>query len=253
LTIEFINQDLVRRVRDAVGRLMVHSALPDGKVHLGVPVCYPSGSCAVVDIERNGDRIWVSDMGMGLVEAEMMGARESYQHLARGKAGEFGVDYDGNAIFVLWAPIDRLEAAVICVANASAQAAADAVRNASELSQRRQEDKVFERVRSVFGNQSVARTRDIAGKRTSWEAHNVVVLPNARCAIFEPMSKHPNSVSSKFLMFSDLRAADLPISLNAVVEDIGELDAKAQMIGDIANIVELRSSDETFRRYGAAA
>jgi hypothetical protein len=220
---------------------------------LDVPVTYPSGSAVVVEIERNGDKVWVADMGVGFVEAEMMGARDSYQHLARAKAAEFGVSFDGDAMFVLWAALDRLEAAVVCVANASAQAAADAVRQASEVQSRRQADEVFERVKRAFGNSVVARSIDIAGKRTTWEAHNVVEFPNARRAVFEPMTKNAISVSSKFLMFSDLRDADLPMSLNVVVQDIKSLDAKAQMVGDVANIIELDASDEVFWKYGMAS
>lgn len=224
-----------------------------GRVLLNVPVAYPSGSGAVVEIERNSEKIWVSDMGMGLLEAEMMNAQDSYQKLARGKANEFGVGYDGSAMFVLWAPIDRIEAAIVCVANASAQAAAEAVRHASEVQQKRHEDIVFVRVRRVFGKDAVMREMEITGKRAAWPAHNVVVLPNDSKAIFEPMSKHPNSVSSKFIMFSDIRDNNNPISLNAVVADVNSLDTKAMMVGDVANIVELNAPDDTFRRYGQAA
>jgi hypothetical protein len=105
----------------------------------------------------------------------------------------------------------------------------------------------------VFGERIVSRSVEIRGRRTAWEAHNVVVFPNAHRAIFEPMTKNANSVSSKFLMFSDLQESGLDLSLNAVVESIGSLDAKAQMVGDVANIIELKSSDEVYRKYGVAA
>lgn len=247
-----INQELGCRVTEAVERLMGHRDATGGKVMLDVPVSYPSGSSVVVEIEQNADRIWVSDMGMGLVEAEMMGAQDSYQRLARGKAEEFGVGYDNSAMFVLWASADRLEGAIVCVANASAQAAGDAVRHASEVQSRRQADVVFERVSHVFGKQAVTRNIEIAGKHTAWEAHNVVALSGAHRAIFEPMTKHPNSVSGKYLMFSDIRAAGSQISLNAVVESIPQLDAKAQMIGDVANVVDIQAPDDTFREHGLA-
>ena len=123
---------LEQRIAEAVARLMSQRESAGGRVMLDVPVTYPSGASAVVEIGRNANKIWVSDMGMGLVEAEMMGAVDSYQRLARNKAEEFGVVYNSSAMFVLWAPADRIEGAIICVANASAQAAADAVRHASE-------------------------------------------------------------------------------------------------------------------------
>jgi len=225
-----------------------------GRVMVDVPITYPSGSSVVVEVEQNADRIWVSDMGMGLVEAEMMAAQDSYQSLARAKADEFGVGYDNSAMFVLWVPSGRLEAAIVCVANASAQAAADAVRSAAEATHRKQSSVVFERIKSVFGARMVSKSVEIRGKRSSWEAHNVVLFPDAHRAIFEPMTMNANSVSSKFLMFSDLREPGMAhYSLNAVVENVKELDAKAQMVGDVANIIDLKASDDVFRQYGAVA
>jgi hypothetical protein len=251
--VEVANQELKQRLADAAGKLMGARHGPGEKMLLDMPVVYPSGSSVVVDVEINGDKIWVSDMGMGHTEAMMMGAVESFQHVARGKATEFGVGYDGGAMFVLWAPVDRIEAAIVCVANASAQAAADAVRLASEVRHRKQEDAVFEKVTRIFGERSVARSHELSGRRSSWEVHNVVRLPNGRGAIFESMSKQHVSVSSKFLMFSDLREARIGFSLNAVVENIKALDAKAQMVGDVANILELAAADEVFRQYGEAS
>jgi hypothetical protein len=251
--VDVANQELRQRLVEAVGRLMSVRRGPGEKMLLDLPVVYPSGSSAVVDVEINGDKIWVSDMGMGHTEALMMGAVDSYQHVARGKAAEFGVGYDGGAMFVLWAPVERIEAAISCVANASAQAAADAVRLATEVRHRKQEDAIFEKVTRIFGNRSVTKSYELSGKRSSWEAHNVVRFPNGRGAIFEPMSKQHVSVSSKFLMFSDLREARIGFSLNAVVESIKGLDAKAQMVGDVANILELAAADEVFRQYGEAS
>lgn len=254
VTVQVADQELKRRVADATERLMACRDSTGGKVMIDVPVTYPSGSSVVIEIEQNADRIWVSDMGMGLVEAEMMAAQESYQSLARAKADEFGVSYDNSAMFVLWVPTGRLEAAIVCVANASAQAAADAVRHAAEVTSRKQSAVVFERVREVFGARYVSKSVEIRGKRSSWEAHNVVLFPDAHRAIFEPMTMNANSISSKFLMFSDLRELVSPhLSLNAVVESVTELDSKAQMVGDVANIIDLKASDAVFREYGAAA
>ncbi|MBL3575979.1 hypothetical protein JMK10_19645 [Rhodovulum sulfidophilum] len=53
-------------------------------------------------------------------------------------------------------------------------------------------------------------------------------------------------------MFSDIRAADEAISLNAVVRDISALDEKAQLIGDVANIVGIEGTDDEYRRFAMA-
>ncbi len=227
----------------------------DGRrMMIDVPVTYPSGASVVVEVEQNSDRIWVSDMGKGLVEAEMMSAEESYQRLARAKADEFGVGYDNSAMFVLWVPADKLEAAIVCVANASAQASADAVRHAVEAQSRSQSDAVYERIIDVFGKRTVSRSIEVRGRRLSWSANNVVFLRDTRRAVFEPMTKNANSISSKYLMFSDLRDSEVSIySLNAVVEDKRNLGAKAQMVGELAHIIDLNSPDDAFKRCAVAA
>lgn len=248
------SQELKGRVSEVAERLMSFRNSDGGKVMIDVPVTYPSGASVVVEVEQNADQVWVSDMGMGLVEAEMMAAHDSYQRLARARADEFGVKYDNSAMFVIWVPSGRLEAAVVCVANASAQASADAVRHAAEAQSRRQSDVVYERIRSVFGEQAVSRSVEIHGKRSAWEAHNVVHFPNSGRAVFEPMTMNPNSISSKFLMFSDLREASAEhYSLNAVIQDEKHLDEKAKMVGDVANIIRLSAHDRVFRQYGTAA
>ena len=81
----------------------------------------------------------------------------------------------------------------------------------------------------------------------------MIMLPNRRRAIFEYMTNHTNSVSNKFMMFSDIRAADSSISLNTVVRSLDDLGEKAQMVGDVANIVPLKASDEQFRHFAEAS
>lgn len=242
----------VDRVRNALQRVASVQEL-DGKVSVSLPVMYPSGATAVVEIERNDDKYWVSDMGYGLVEAEMSGGQTFYGRIASRVAEDFGVGFDGNAVFALWVSSSRLEAAITCVANASNRACSEAILQATEAKSRRQNEKIFERMRGVFGERSVARSADIIGKHAHWEAHNVVVFPNRHRAIFEHMTAHTTSVSTKFLMFSDIKSADEDISLNAMVRDLNALDEKGQMIGDVANILSLTASNQQIMKYARAS
>ncbi|MGF6860623.1 hypothetical protein ABIE69_001183 [Rhodobacteraceae bacterium MBR-64] len=238
----------LERVREALRRIASVRDL-DGKTAVDVPVMYPSGATTVVEVERNGDNFWVSDMGYGLVEAQISGAHTFYGKIAARVADDFGVGFDGNAMFALWVPSARLESAIICIANASNRACSEAIFQASEAKNRRQNEKIFERVKSVFGERLVARSADIVGKHAHWEAHNVVVFPNRHRAIFEHMTAHTTSVSTKFLMFSDIRYSEQDISLNAMVRDVGALDEKGQMIGDVANILSISASDQQIMEY----
>jgi hypothetical protein len=149
--------------------------------------------------------------------------------------------------------MDRLDAAIVCVANASSQAAQESVRAASEVYTQKKDNQLFDRVSAIFGAKSVARMRLVSGRHVQWRAKNVVSASNGQLAIFEYMTTHVHSVSSTFLMFSDIRQSEEKISLNVVVQDISKLDSKGQMIGDVANIVSMSASDEQFRRYAIAA
>lgn len=246
------NQVLVERVREAVARLAGAREM-DGRVVVDLPIMYPSGAMVVVQVERNGDKVLASDMGYGLVEAELSAAEEFYGVSATRAAEEFSVGFDGYAIFALWVSIDRLESAIVCVGNASSRAAAEAVRRASDIQSRSQNERIFDRIAKVFGKKSVARKTEIPGRHASWDAHNVIVFPDRRRAVFEYMTNHANSISNKFMMFSDIKAVDDSISLNSVVKSLDDLGEKAQLVGDVANIVPMRATDDQFRRFAEAS
>jgi len=240
------------RIGVAVSRLMSHERRND-RVLLSVPVSYPSGALATVDVTFNGDRCFVTDQAMGLSEAEMYGAGDFYDASAKRAADRFGIGYDGASIFALWAPIDRLEGAIVAVSNASAHAAATAVLKAAEEKERATNHELYERVASIFGKHIVAKTFDIVGRNNTWSAHNVVTLDRGRLAVFEFVTNHSNSLSNKFMMFSDIVKVERPVSLNSVVKKIDSLGPKGNMLADVSNIVELSSPDQTFIEYAEAA
>ena len=247
-----IDAGLMRRVEEALRRIASVREVA-GQLVVNVPVRYPSGAMAVVSVEENNGKCWVSDLGHGLMEAEYQGSQDYYARTARDVALAYGVEFDGHSIFALQVPMTRLESAIVCIANASNQAAQDAVRLAGEAQSQRQSDQIFERISTIFGPKAVAKTRLIDGRHVQWEAHNVVALPNGRTAVFEFMTAHTNSVSSKFLMFSDIKTINPQMSLNVVVQNTRSLDAKSQMIADVANIVEVSAADQEFIQFASAA
>lgn len=252
MTTVFNDKVTVQRVTEALRRIAsVGDA--DGRVVINLPIMYPSGANVVVEIERNDDRFWVSDMGYGSLEAETSGAQSFFRKCADRLASEFSVQFDGDAIFALWVNNSRLESAIVCVANASARASAEAVRAASEARVKQDNERIFSKIVEVFGSRIVARTADIVGRHAHWEAHNVVVFPNRQTAVFEHMTPHTTSISTRFLMFSDIRAADQSVSLNAVVRDVESLGEKGQMIADLANIVPISASSEQISQFARRA
>lgn len=243
---------LESRVSDALKRIASVRTL-EGRTVMNVPVMYPSGATTTVEIEMNGGNCWVSDMGHGLVEAEYMGAQGFYTKSAKDVASQHGVQFDGNSIFALWVPVARLEAAIVCVANSSCQAAQSAILSASEQKATKKNDEIFERIKAVFGKSIVSKSVEIQGRHAHWDAKNVVIFPDRRKAVFEFMTSNPNSVSSKFLMFSDILKADDGVSLNAVVSKASKLNSKGQMIADVANVIEFAATDEEFIQVAKAS
>jgi hypothetical protein len=103
---------------------------------IAVPVLYPSGSSCSVQITFNRDRCFVSDLALGHMEAQMQGADTFYGRSAKEAAQRFGVGFDGLSMFAAWASIDKIEAAISMVANASANAVTVAMFKAMEEKER---------------------------------------------------------------------------------------------------------------------
>lgn len=239
------------RIGTAANRLMA-VAVDGERARLTIPVLYPSGNSGAVEIIRNQDQCFVSDLALGHMEAEMYGAQELYDSCARSSAKRFGVGYDGLSVFASWASLDNIEGAIASVANASVQAASIAIFRAVEERERQKNLELFDRVRSIFGTSVVAKTAELAGRDAQWQAHNVVSLGDRR-AVFEFVSENANSVSSKFMMFSDLHKVEGAFSLNSVVNSLDGIGKKGAMLGDVSNIIPLSAESSDYIRYAKAA
>ncbi len=247
-----LERAITQRIEEAAAGLI--SVRADGdRARISLPLLYPSGSGSAVEVMVNGDNCFVSDFGFGAMEAEMYGAESFYESNAKKAADRFGVGFDGMSIFKTWASLGRLDAAVVAVANASVQAATGAIMRASEEKERRDNAALYERVREFFKGNAVARHEELGGKEAKWNAQNVVTLSNRKKAVFEFVNAHPTSISSKFMMFSDLGRVEETYSLNSVVKSIPNLGRKGAMLADVSNLVPLDASKETYLRYAQAA
>ena len=243
---------LEERIRHAVARLMAMQDDFDG-IRISVPVIYPSGAMSVVEVSVNNDKCFISDMGVGYTEAMLSNAEEFFKTQAKRAAERFGIGFDGQSIFVLWASIDQMETAIASVANASVQAASLAILKASEDRDVRKNDELYERIRSIFQGSEVQRAADLKGKNVVWHAHNVVVLPAGRVAVFEFVSVHTNSIANKFMMFSDLSMSGRDTSLNAVVKSVETIVLKGSMLADVSNVISLTAPKADFIKYARLA
>ena len=238
------------RIAQAVSRLM--KITPDGeRVRVAVPVLYPSGSSAAVEVMFNAGKCFVTDLALGQMEAEMQGASNYYGDAAKKSVRRFGVGFDGLSIFAIWASVDKIESAIVAVANASVFAASNAIYKAVTEKEKRKNEELFEKIVRVFGKNDVVKDDEVIGRDAIWPAHNVVSLPRNRKAIFEYITPHQNSISGKYMMFSDLSKLENKYSLTSVVNSIDSLGPKGAMLAEVSEVIQLAASDTEFLKRAA--
>lgn len=218
------------------------------------PLMYPSGSTVVVRIEQGENRFFVSDIGLGHSEAEMMGAGTMYAKPARVIAEEAGVRFDNQAFFVLEASLEELPGAVVTIANCSQHAV---MRAADALAERTFEDrknKLYERLVGVFEPKIVKKNVDVIGASTQrWPVATLVTLPGMRPTIFEPVTKHPNSIAHASMKFGDIALTENAPQRVAVVADRKELGTLLTVLSRSASVIDDNESTDRIRLLAAAA
>ena len=250
--ISIIDVDREGKIEKAISRL-VSSRVEGGRARIAMPVLYPSGAGAAVEVTINGDSCFVSDIALGFTEAEMYGASGFYDSAAKKASERFGVGFDGFSVFAVRSSLDRIEGAIVAVANASVNATAGAIFRAVEEKEKKVNVELFERLTRVFGPKSITRQREIKGREVLWSAHNVVSVGAEKLAIFEYVNDNSISVSSRFIMFSDLARAGGIASLNSVVSDLGRIGPKARMLADVSNVMPFSATDAEYIAYAKAA
>ncbi|MDE2444993.1 MAG: hypothetical protein KGO94_02370 [Alphaproteobacteria bacterium] len=225
---------------------------PDGeRARVAVPVLYPSGSSAAVEVVFNAGKCFVTDLALGQMEAEMQGASNFYGDAAKKSVQRFGVGYDGLSIFAIWASLDKIESAIVSVANASVFAASNAIYKAVTEKEKRKNEELFEKIVRVFGKNDVVKDDEVIGRDAVWPAHNIVSLRNNRKAIFEYITPHQNSISGKYMMFSDLAKLEDKYSLTSVVNSIDSLGPKGAMLAEVSEVIQLAASDTEYLKRAA--
>jgi hypothetical protein len=224
---------------------------PDG-AFITTPLTYPSGSLAVVRVDvLDHDRHFVSDMGMGYLEAEMMGTSLIYARNASPIADQTGTHFDHHAFSLVDVSPDRLPGAIIAVANASQQAVTVAAYRQAERKIAEDEERLYERLVRVFTPPHVNRYVSIVGaSNTPWRVSNVVEV-DRKVTIFEPVSRHPNSITTATAKFHDLARLDDPPNRVAVVESKERLGTYLGVLSQAANVITRDASDSTLERLAA--
>ncbi len=207
---------------------------------------------AVVRVDVLGsDRHFVTDMGSGYLEAEMMGTSLIYARNAKTIAEETGLHFDLHAFSIIDVSRDQLPGAIITIANASQQAVAVTAYKQSEKKFAEDAELLYERLIKVFTRLLVNRDVSIVGaSNTSWHVANVVRLER-KLTVFEPVSKHPNSITTATTKFHDLARLDDPPNRVAVVENKERLGTYLGVLSQAASVIVRDVPDTTLRRLAA--
>lgn len=208
------------------------------------PLAYSSGAAVTVRLDYYGDAYFVSDYGLGRLEAEMAGAVHQFSRVAPLMARRSGISFDQNAFFVTRVSRDQLVGATGAVANCSKEAVDLAV---LRLSERRYSDKdiqFFERLQSIFGSRFHA-GQHLHGESADWTVDALIESDNNQ-AVFEFVRPRPQSVYPVVVKFHDLARTPRPPKLYAVGRQLKpELEGLLTQAG---NVLSPDVSDDILRR-----
>ncbi len=237
-----------REVVDGVARTLADARHVNGASFLSLPVMYPSGSLVTVRIEPHSEgRYFVSDMGMGFEEADLMAAGRQFVHSAPGIAVRAGVHLDRQS-FTLGVRREQLVGAVSVIAACSQEAVQLAVFKLDEKKRADAADRLCERLYRLFTPAKVEREATIVGaSNTAWSV-TALVRADGHKAVYEPVSEHPNSVASVLTKFVDLNQLEHPPARIAVVRKKELLGTRLALISTAGNVVEESVSDTALER-----
>jgi|SoiMethySBSTD1v2_1073268.scaffolds.fasta_scaffold738215_1 hypothetical protein len=220
---------------------------------ISTPLLYPSGSGVVVRVDFSGESYFVSDMGFGYQEADMMGASLIYSRHAPLIAEDAGVGFDNHSFFVVQASKDQLAGAVVAVANCSLDAVSMAAHKLSERKVADAADRLHALLTRVFPAPSVAKNVEVKGaSTTTWPVASLVRIGQAE-TIFEPVINHRNSVASVVTKFHDISLLEHAPGRVSVVRSKDELGTLLNVLSQAGSVITRDVSDAALRRLAKAA
>jgi len=233
---------------ESVAKELVKAHWHAGAHYINLPMLYPDGSSVTVRVDQPQNGIArVSDNGFAYREVEAVGAEASFPGTAAHVAEKRNVESNRRAVFAE-APVSQLHRAICDVAVASWEIVDRIYSRISERDETEVEQKLRDRLASVFGPNRLQQIRKLQGASSSdWDV-SAIVKTNGSSAVFQVVSDHPNSIFRTATAFHDLAALEHAPRLIAVVEDKGRLGAKLGLLSQAGRVIEEGQRDEVFRR-----
>lgn len=238
---------------DDVARQIVGTEHRVGGSFIRTPLLYPSGATVLVRIEEGLNEFFVSDMGAGHEEAELMGASGSYARQARTIAEKSGVGFDNQCFFVIKVSREQLPGAVVTIANCSQEAAAAAIMRHTEAQYQNKSQRLYERLTKVFSPKLVEKDAHFTGaSSTPWRVAAIVRVNHAP-TIFEPVLNNHNSIVSAAAKFHDISRLDRAPHRVAVVQEKEKFGTLLAVLAQAADVVDEKVPNKVFEDLAKAA
>ncbi len=216
-----------------------------------LPIWMSSGSAVIVSITRDRAGFMVSDAGETYIEAEDIGAQQSFSKQAKKFADELGIQYADKRLSLSGVSAENLAGAISCVAEAIKSAYDAASTRTTEARDKRMGEVFYEKLVRIFDPRHVVKDMAIRGASNhEWHFSNVVTLHDQR-TIFEPVSGAPNSVFSVFSKFQDVKQLIKPPARVSVISDREEIGDYIALLAQASSVIEAEASDVTVRQLVA--
>ena len=243
----------LQEILDAVRRELMATNQFKGGAYLTTPLLYPNGTSVVVRIDEGRPNFFVSDMGLGAEEADLMGGSRIYSQTARKIADAAGIRFDNRAFFVVEASKEQLPGAIATVANCSQEAVNATAYKIADRKHVDHIDRLYARLARVFTPEQVARDVEIRGASSHVWHVATMVRADSKKTIFEPVSKNHNSVFAAATKFGDIARLELAPRRISVVQSKKELGTYLSILSQTSSIVEENVADATLHELAEAA
>ncbi|MDR9758813.1 hypothetical protein RJJ37_04055 [Rhizobium redzepovicii] len=241
-----IDRISINAIAEEVSRALSYSKCGNDGAMVVTPLLYPGGSRVVLRFQESPEGYFISDLGAGRREADLMDGDTIFTKIAKAAAERFGVRFDSDMIFDIEVPREALVSAAISVANASKEAVDHTAARVSERRAMDQRDRLWSRLAAAFPGAYVAREIMVQGASSHWN-FDAMIQVGEHQSLFDLVAPHPASVHaavSKFLDVKDL-GENSPVRVAVTVDK--EHTPHLPLLGRTAKIIQLNSAVETFK------
>ena len=243
-----IGNDIValRQIADEIARGLSFASTLGSDVLIQTPISFPSGRSVGVKLLGGPDIYTITDGGLTMREAELLGAEDICRREARRVAKEFDLKFNEWELFEAKAPADRLVGLTTILANA---ASLTMLRTSDKFAERfdiRRKEELSVRLARVFGEKNVAKEVEFSGAAKSWSFDAKVALPSGRLGLFSVVTPFPTSIAFAYTKFDDVSRIEKPPFLGAVLEGAFDPSDKALLGRAARKIFNFNDPDDRF-------